>query len=450
MSVITATGVGVESPISSYSAAISEMFPRPNRNRMIETAIASKQDVDILPINAGFDNKITDKYVEFNIPKAHGSFIDMSSLALELKIKVTKNDGTNLGDDDKLVFVNGLVHTMFKSASVFLGGVQVENNYLYNYSAFLKMLTTLNHHQVKKLGRNAFFFLDEKGSGIVDKYDDTYFTNLTNSEKLTMTSIKKDGVHLCSPLLLNLSGIDSYLLDGIDVNIRLEFASPSFIINTSQSGNEIKLHVELCKLWATRVFPQPEAMAALNASLNEPGNYIDYIYNKTITKSYVIAMNQSTIAVDLPWNNCIPSKIYLMIVDMKSFSGAYDKNPLYLTHGNLNGLSISVNGRSLYQFKDSFPKEFASIYYYTLKSIGIAQDNLLYYDAFTKGRMIIVLDLKSEDIKEAIDPEFTGNLRINMTFSQTSNSNRMLLLFGDTQGILRVNHDRQIYSDVRA
>ena len=95
-----ASGIGVKSPISNYSAAISEMFPRPNKTRMIESSIASKQDVDILPINAGFDNKITDKYVEFRVPKAHGSFIDLSSLSLEVKLRVTRSDGAALTEDD--------------------------------------------------------------------------------------------------------------------------------------------------------------------------------------------------------------------------------------------------------------------------------------------------------------------------------------------------------------
>jgi len=129
MSVNVASGVGVKSPINNYSAAISEMFPRPNKVRMIETSIASKQDLDILPLNPGFDT-ITDKYVEFRITKAQGSFIDMSSLTLELKLRVTKSDGSLLVDVDKLVFVNGLLHSIFKSVSVFPGGVQVQNNYM--------------------------------------------------------------------------------------------------------------------------------------------------------------------------------------------------------------------------------------------------------------------------------------------------------------------------------
>ena len=84
MSLNESAAPGVKTPLNNYSAAISEMFPRPHKMRMIESSISSKQDIDVLPINAGYDNRITDKYVEFHIPKADGSFIDLSSLALEL------------------------------------------------------------------------------------------------------------------------------------------------------------------------------------------------------------------------------------------------------------------------------------------------------------------------------------------------------------------------------
>ena len=40
-----------------------------------------------------------------------------------------------------------------------------------------------------------------------------------------MPKIKEDGVYLCFPLLLDLSSIDLYLLDGVDVRIRLEMAN---------------------------------------------------------------------------------------------------------------------------------------------------------------------------------------------------------------------------------
>ena len=157
-------------------------------------------------------------------------------------------------------------------------------------------------------------------------------------------------------------------------------------------------------------------MAALNASLSETGSYLEYVYNKQVSKSYVID-------VDLPWGNCIPSKIYIMIVDMGAYFRTYNRNPLYLTHADLNGLSVSVNGRKLHNFNVSLPKEFVPpLYHYTLKALGLEQHHLVSYDAFTTGRMIIALDLMTEDVKEAVYSEFIGNLRINMSFSKAATS----------------------------
>lgn len=139
----------------------------------------------------------------------------------------------------------------------------------------------------------------------------------------------------------------------------------------------------------------------------------------------------------------------MMIIDMEAYSGAYKKNPLFLTHADLNGLSVTINGRTVHNFTVSLPKQFAPIYHYTIKALGLEQHHLVAYDSFTTGRMIIALNLKSEDVKEAIDPEFTENLRINMSFNKPTSSNKVLLLFGDTQGIIRINSSRQIYSDVK-
>lgn len=311
-------------------------------------------------------------------------------------------------------------------------------------------MTSLSPEKIRTLGRNTFLYRDEKGSGIVDTYTENYFENLNKLEKRVTESTKENGIHLCSPLLMDMNGLDGYLLDKVDINLRLEFASPSFVINTHQDGSKIKIHVDLCKLWASRIFPHPQAIAALNNSLSEPGSFVEYIYNKQLVKSYVIAQNQSSITADIPWGNCIPSKLYMCIVDMDSFSGSYKRNPFYFNHNELSGLSVSVNGRSIYNFTLSFPHQFAPLYYYTLKSLGFEGEHLVNYDAFTRGRMIAVLDLRAETVKDAIDPEYSGNLRIHMTFKKAGSSNKVLLLFGDTQGILRINENRQIYSDIRA
>lgn len=63
--------------------------------------------------------------------------IDLSGLALELKLLCLTKRASVLIKDDKLMFANEILHKTFKSASMFLNGVQVENIYFHVITALL-------------------------------------------------------------------------------------------------------------------------------------------------------------------------------------------------------------------------------------------------------------------------------------------------------------------------
>ena len=67
----------------------------------------------------GINHNLTDKYLKFRINGTVGTFIDLSSLVLEMKLTLTKN-GAALPDDLNVGPVNGIYNTLFKSISVFI------------------------------------------------------------------------------------------------------------------------------------------------------------------------------------------------------------------------------------------------------------------------------------------------------------------------------------------
>ena len=64
--------------------------------------------------------------------------------------------------------------------------------------------------------------------------------------------------------------------------------------------------------------------------------------------------------------------------------------------------------------------------------------------------MIAVVNLSSEDIKEAISLENSGSLRLHVELASPHTDNIVFLLIGDTQGILHVDRERRTTVDVRA
>ena len=70
-----------------------------------------------------------------------------------------------------------------------------------------------------------FFFMIIITDGVTNKYvADTCKKTPPNIETHLLNKVKRGKTSLCLPLLLDISTMDMYLLDGVDVRIRLELA----------------------------------------------------------------------------------------------------------------------------------------------------------------------------------------------------------------------------------
>ena len=83
-------GTGNNIPTSTYVAGITESYPNVNRQRIVEASINSKECVDFMPVNMSTNQTLSDKYLEYRINGITGSFLDLSSLFMELDLKITK------------------------------------------------------------------------------------------------------------------------------------------------------------------------------------------------------------------------------------------------------------------------------------------------------------------------------------------------------------------------
>jgi len=170
---------------------------------IIESAIEEKTEVDLLPYNAGINGSITDNYAEFRWPAGQNCYIDLSRVVLELKGTLKKNDGSSLGDDDHAELCNSAMHSLIKSVSVYFNG-QVEQNPLYNFSSYMRLVTNMSPSLKETLGRNMQYFEPSK---IPPNFTSEYFTKCSASEKELMNEVKTHGFHF-------MSVIDGYSFNG--------------------------------------------------------------------------------------------------------------------------------------------------------------------------------------------------------------------------------------------
>ena len=416
----------------------------------MESSIAARTKLDILPVNLEGNNEgITDTYIEFRVAGVPGQFLDLSTLALELRVGVSKTDGTELSDTDHVVFANGLSNTMFKSCTCYLNEQMVESNALFNYHSFIKMITSVSQDKLDSVGMTSFYYRDYEGAkGIVDTYTEDYFTGGNKTEKEMIGNCENHGLSMTAPLLLDISSLDAYLLDSVDVRIRLELANKSWILNTHQAGDGFRFKLNAAKLWVDRVTPHSTALESLNQSLAM--KTMQYTYNRTLYKTYVLGANQTSLVAELPFAQIIPQNLMMAIVDMNSMQGTFNKNGLYFTHADLSHVHITINGSTVYNIPSAFPHHAARLFYSTIEALGLETSNTLTFQGFKEGRTLCAFNFVTEDIHNAIPLERSGNLRINLNFAKGHSSNLVIMFFADTTGIIEIDNHRHVRCIVRA
>ena len=443
-------GGGVSTSLNEYVSSVTENFPRISKGRSIESSIAGRNKLDVLPVNNSNDGDgIRDRYVEFRVAGVQGQFLDLSTLTIDLMVSVSSSDGSTLSDTDYVMFVNGLSNTLFKSCTCYFNEQMIESNALFNYHSFIKMITTISKEKMDSIGGASFYYRDYEGAkGIVDTYTEEYFTGGNAFEKTLAKTCKAQGISMTAPLLLDISSLDAYLLDSTDVRIRLELANNSWIMNTHQPGVNLKFKIDSIKLWVDRVVPRLEALNSLNQALSMKA--LQYTYNRTLYKTYVLGVNQTSLVAELPFTQIIPQNLTMCIVDMASLNGEYSRNGLYFTHADLSHVHITINGSTVYNIRSEFPHHTARLYYSTLEALGLETHNSLTFNAFKEGRTLCAFNFVPENIDNGIPLDKSGNLRVNLTFNKGHTSNLVIMFFAETTGIIEINSHRNVRCIVRA
>ena len=89
-------------------------------------------------------------------------------------------------------------------------------------------------------------------------------------------------------------------------------------------------------------------------------------------KTFVMRTGESGIMIDQHFGNCIPEKLTMLLVDMKSMSGDPTLNPLYFRHCNLANTHLTINGTTIYNITTDFDDDdYGHMFYESRKSIGI-------------------------------------------------------------------------------
>ena len=357
--------------VKHISKIVSNNYPRVNKQHLIETSIQKSFTESYYPIN----NYESDNFLEFRIPASVGFFSDLSQIYLHFNLKAlvqkkqsestwTAPSTTTSGDWFDICNASG--YTLFKHLSISLNGVQVINDPLNAYTSYFKLLTTFPLEDITKIGH--LYHLEDYKSIKRVLNDSSYFTDLDDSDPIAIRlhKLRTYGVNIRVPLIADICQTSMFMLDGIQISIKLTLHNNEFIFFTAQDQPVIteadpkkySYKLSKIKLDIQKYTPTENSYNALTKSLLPTNNItptIDYLYTSKRIRQYHLSSNISEFLIDLPFNNSVPERIFLTFLKYDAFNTKdFKTNGLYLSHLDINNIFITLNGSTLFNVQSDF------------------------------------------------------------------------------------------------
>ena len=396
--------------------------------------------------------------LEFSIPGSVDN-IDFSKSYLDMVVKVTKVDGTNIipnppapraGQDaanpEFAGPVNLFMHSLFKNVVLEIGGQIISdtsNNYPYR-----SYLETLLHY-----GRDA------KASHLQEAlyYKDTIpeLINDDNEGLKKRRNLIKEGkkLQLKGRLHLDMFQQSKVLMDHTEVKLRLVRHDPEFALVTQNIACKIK--IEEASFFVCKHRPTPTAWSAILKE-NQKTN-ARYPIKRVVVKNYQISQGDYQINRDDIFLGTVPAVMVFGIVDSAAYSGSYGKNPFNFEHCYMTSATVSISGQPATvqsynfdfennRFLDGYHSLFeGSAIGYTNSGIDIERDN------YPSGYALIQCDLTKSMSNYAMmkDSSNKGDVRLEIKFGRPLANSMVLIVMGIHLNELEITNKREVLTDYR-
>ena len=409
-----------------------------------QTAVEEGQFIEIHPLAALAHGAP----IEFAITGGTEEYIDLSNTYLHVMAKVTRADGSNLAPNAEVGPVNLFLHSLFSQVDVSLNDTVItpsENTY--PYKAYIE--TVLNRGIEAKKGHltAACYYKDTAG-----KMDETQATDNEGLQKRVALAAGSDELDMMGRIHADIFSQERYLLNGVDVKIKLSPSKDSFnlIAHDAAAGyktviTQASLLVRKAKLNAAVSLAHEKTLEKTNAK---------YPLKRGVIKTFAIARGMVSHTQDNMFLSQTPNRLVVGLVDSAAFNGAYATNPYNFKHAGLTHLSLSVDGRSVTGKPlslDFGKNKFMRAYFESKLALGLVNrdaDNDTSYEDFKGGYALYGFDLSPSLLDgDQFKMVKNGALCLELTFAQALDRPLQCLVYGELDSVLEIDRSRQILTD---
>ena len=207
--------------------------------------------------------------VEFLIPGSGDDYLDLANTMLHVQAKITRADGHDLDADETVGPVNNWLHSMYSQIDLYLNGTLVtSSSNTYAYRAYIETLLSYGPEAKSTQLTNQLWCKDTS-----DRMDAVQLAagaapNRGFVSRRRHTS-RSRMVDMMGRLHVDMFMQDKFLINGVDVKLRLVRSKPSFAL-MALGNTEYKIIIVNASLFVKKATLNPAVQMAHIAHAREP------------------------------------------------------------------------------------------------------------------------------------------------------------------------------------
>ena len=429
-------------PTSKFITLVHPNMPTSDHVAQIDGSIEYRTSVDITHEPTDL---VTKSPVEFIVHGTPNHLIDLSSFVLDVELKITNSDGTIENREDwKTHFINNLTQSLWSVVKVYLNDVCVESNYNNPQISNLKYILTTPSTLVEERGEvQGCFPITPKT--LTHKAVDN---NHLNGEDILTQRIafsKTNTVHVRGPLQLDLSSCEKYLVDGVTLKLVLEPAPVAYLIKSSPPQHGAQTYdyrLQSVKLSCTKIKATDGAALAIRKQIAK--SPFEYLMRRTILHREIIPGGFTEYVATRPFQNLIPNKIYIFLVDRDGATGNQLRYPFAYHHHGLKHYSVKINGFQVAGgsiTNNDYRKEYMD----SLQAHS--NDYFIPFKNYTSGNFVLCVNCNDQSELNNVNIDKTGNLSVTLSFEPALIRPLVLHIAGTIDSPFTIDLDRTITTE---
>lgn len=259
-------------------------------------------------------------------------------------------------------------------------------------------------------------------------------------------------VEMYGPLHCDLFNVDKYLINGVEMTIKMHRANQNFhLMGTANSLGAFDTKEAI--LFVRKVKIAPQTLLAHHKVLNSAT--AKYPINRVDIRTITIPQNTQTKTLDNIFMGILPKRCVLGFVKTSSYVGTLTSNPFNFMSFNYNSVSFFVDSINIPSkpFECDFPtNQYIRAYHSLFEGSNINHSDIgnnISRADYPNGYALLAVDFTPDLCSSAAHVSLpkTGSLRIDVRFANPLDESITAIVFAEFDGLIEIDQYRNVVTD---